>query len=310
MLLHFASTAAIRTALAAPRARAGFLAAQRFLSSKKSDNLSDPLTPPQAKNTHSQSTENAAQEAPDSLGLQIVTSQKLAKQKYMSFDDLPKPPEEFQNMSTEEFHAQLNMTPVPIKRATRLDSDGYKFAFNLPAENLLPRRDDRLTRGALGSIEPNLALLGIGMNHDTMQSGLEEHPSRESITGVCVLNPLLHEVKNKTLWELFPSKTDFDSSQFGDPMRLDAFKEWEASMNKSLDEAKKDQRIKEKKFQDFYESFQESNSFMRKPAQVRRAAAAPSPAKTDKQVTNGRRKLDRKLLRQYRKYRNEENGKK
>ncbi|GEQ69027.1 hypothetical protein JCM33374_g2698 [Metschnikowia sp. JCM 33374] len=314
--------------------RGAFRASVRYSSSKKSDNKpEDPqaAAPPKKQalakvksDNKSSSKNDAAPNAPAPK-----TASKRFARNYIAFKDLPKPSKEFQDMSTEQFHASLNMTSVPEalpKHEELMPFSGFKYDFSLHAKHRLPTRRSLTGTGAkkpVSAIEPNLALLGISIDADTLASGLDEHPLRESITGMCVMNPLMKEIKNKSLWEFFPETKAYGASPFGTGTGLNVFKEWEDSKNAKLKSFEEKKQKEERNFRDFCKNLQESNSFVRKSApkvaskeeSTPTAPDAASVKATSKQATSksaetsGRRKLDRGLLRQYRKYRKEQYAK-
>ena len=295
----------------------------RFLLSKKSDNTpEDPhaAAPPKkalAKIKKEKDVKEEQNTKTTSAGKKLV---KRLTQKYMSFKDLPKPLQEFQNMSTEQFNALLNMSEIPEKGLPKheplMPISEFKYDFTLhPRHRLLSRRG-LIGAGEkqYGAIEPNLALLGLNLDADTLSSGMEEHPLRESITGMCVMNPLLKEIKNKSLWEFFPATRKYGASPFGKDASFNAFKEWEDLKTAKFKVFEEKKQKEEKEFRDFCKNLQESNSFVRKTAAAdagKKIAPVTKDAKEtlseEKSVaTSGRRKLDRSLLRQYRKYRKDQ----
>ncbi|OBA20222.1 hypothetical protein METBIDRAFT_12270 [Metschnikowia bicuspidata var. bicuspidata NRRL YB-4993] len=304
----------------------------RFLSSKNSGSKPEdgPAAAPPKKLALTKG--RTEEKALGRNGTKTDVGEKAPKrfaQKYMSFKDLPKPSQELQDMSTEQFQTQLHMTGPPEKKLSipkheqQMPSLGFKYDFQLHPNHRLPRRriPGAVAKDGFGAIEPNLAILGIFFDTDTLTSDLGEHPLRESITGMCVMNPLLKEIKNKSLWELFPENTKFGASPFGKDASFNAFKQWEdlkAARLKVLDEKNQE---KEREFNEFCKNLQESNSFVRAPT-VPAPAAQQTAVEGDKTdvtktaeanaasvETTGRRKLDRGLLRQYRKFRKEQQSK-
>lgn len=294
----------------------------RYLSSKKSDSKpEDPhaTAPPKkqalAKMSKDKKTTTKAEAASGKSGIKRFT------QNYIAFKDLPKPSPEFQEMSTEQFNALLHMTNLPEQTVPKHEElmpfSGFKYEFHLHPKHRLPSRRvpaETVKRG-FNAIEPNLSLLGISMDADTLSSGLEEHPLRESITGMCVMNPLLKEIKNKSLWEFFPESRKYGSSPFGEDASFNAFKNWEDLKNAKLKVFEEKKKQEEKEFRDFCSNLLKSDSFYRrsgppksdnkKPAPVAASTKTVLPKETPV-VTNGRRKLDRGLMKQYRKYKKEQ----
>lgn len=230
---------------------------------------------------------------------------KLApgRPKYLSFEELPKPPKELQDMTTAQFNARLHMTEPVEPSTTGYSSQstlGFKYDFLLSPNTISKTLLAKTTHSAF---EPNLKLLGIMVDPDVAASGMQEHPLRESITGMCLMNPLLHDIKNKTLWELIPGKPAADQP-FEDGVYFNAFKDWESQKNSEFEKSRAAKSAEEKKFNDFCDSLHQARSFVRKSkVKADRALAAPGE-------TSGRRKFDRTLLKQYRKYRKEHGVKK
>lgn len=280
---------------------AAFRTAVRFLSKKSGD--PHPLTSTDVEGAKEQRiTPLESEKEPKTT--------QVSPTKYMSFDQLPKPSKELQDISLEQFNASLRMEEFespPLQANDELLSD-YRHNFKLSSKHLAPKNQKLLDKLKVsGSYTPNLTLLGIYQDTDTMVSGLEDHPLKESITGMCVLNPLLHEIKNKSLWEMFPEDKAFGSPPFGDKFHFNFFKEWEASKKDKLKEFESKKLAEEKEFQKFCKSLKKSKSFVRKtPTTSRPKVIQEVSGKPEVVETSGRKKLDRSLIKQYRKFRKEQ----
>lgn len=215
------------------------------------------------------------------------------RNKYISFKDFPKAPESILMQSTEELFSNINMEPRNKNKEIR---DDRLVDFKIPEKYLtVPAADnitekDRLVAEEINNLlksEEGVDLSSLNLvrwyyeqENNQLQS-LPEHPLKKSLSGMINLNPILNNISDQYLWELFPRGRSFGVPPFEPEISKNGFKNWEKSQ---LDELKK----KENKFQtddeiaDFKALWHKSRTFYK---------ASP----------NGRRKLDRKLLRKYKK---------
>ena len=220
-------------------------------------------------------------------------SLKDNRKKYISFKDFPKAPESVLMQSTEELFSNINMEPknkikevrndrlvdftIPEKYLTAPTADNITEKDRLVAEeiNNLLKSDEGVDLSSL-----NLVRWYYEQENNQLQS-LPEHPLKKSLSGMINLNPILNNISDQYLWELFPRGKSFGVPPFEPEITKNGFKNWEKSQ---LDEIRKI----ENKYQtddeiaDFKALWHKSRTFY-------------------KATPNGRRKLDRKLLRKYKK---------
>lgn len=232
--------------------------------------------------------------------------------KYVSFDKLPKPPREILDLPLDQFYAKVYMRDLPARPEIEA-SNKFSYKFEVPPrfvrhkhhefpalekEELKPQEKQQNS-----SFEPANNILEFKVDYNTNSLiRVPEHPLKESITGMFVSNPLMHNLDNDFLWDLYPKGKSYGNAPFGGDPSFDGFRNWENNENNKVKEKESQFESKVKEVNEFRETLSESKSFYRKQT----AQAAPteeSDANTSK--SGGRRKLDRTLLKKYRKYKKE-----
>lgn len=106
---------------------------------------------------------------------------------------------------------------------------------------------------------------------------LPEHPLKKSLSGLVSLNPHLEDVEDEYLWDLIPQEDLFGRPPFEEKFDINGFKKWE---EKELEKLSAEEKHK-KEYEDFKLLLHKNGSFYK--------------------TVGGRTKLDRKLVRQYKK---------
>lgn len=318
MFLSLAARSLSRPAIAGTRVwttPAGTIIASRFLSSKKTDGETvDEAVPPSKKALAAAIKHNGGSpklEGGVTPGKKSAHAKKtkdargVSKGKFLPIDKLPKPPREITDMPLEEFYAKVYMRDLP-ERPEITPSNVFAYKFEIPSQFI---RSKNLERGSKSlsspsSFEPAHNILDFRSDYDTNNMfRVPEHPLRESITGMFISNPLMEGIDNDFLWDLYPKGKTFDHVPFGGDASFNGFKNWEKAENKKVKEKEAQFETKLNEMKEFNATLNESKSFYRKAPRVtekKTAASTESPKKV-----GGRRKLDRSLLKQYRKYKNE-----
>lgn len=297
--------------------------ALRFLSLKKTDGEVEETTPTKkalaAMKHNSAPTKLEAGATPEKK----TTRAKKAKEtrasnsgKFLPFNKLPKPPREITDMPLDQFYAKVYMRDLPERpEITALNVFAYKF--EIPSQFI---RAKSLHKGSkqllpLGSFEPAHNILEFRLDYDSnSMMKTPEHPLKESITGMFVSNPLMESIDNDFLWDLYPKGKSFGHAPFGDDPSFNGFRNWEDAENSKVKEREAQFETKLSEMKDFNSTLNETKSFYRKPAAAaaeKKAAVkadapdVPNAPDAQKSVGGGRKKLDRNLLKQYRKYKKE-----
>ncbi|KAG7193123.1 uncharacterized protein KQ657_001240 [Scheffersomyces spartinae] len=119
---------------------------------------------------------------------------------------------------------------------------------------------------------------------------LPEHILKRSLSGMLNLNSGLDDIDDEYLWRLIPSEKSFGVPPF--EKEIHGFKKWESEKVKESKEKANVAEINRKEFKEFQVELQKSNnSLFRK--------SAPEGA------SGGRKKLDRKLMKRYKKLKDE-----
>ncbi|KAF5212907.1 hypothetical protein E0198_000419 [Clavispora lusitaniae] len=233
-----------------------------------------------------------------------ISATKETTQCYIPFDKLPKPPKEITDMPLDKFYAKVYMRDLP-ERPEITPSNTFSYKFEIPSQFIRPKRLDQETPNQKSSFEPAHNILDFKIDYDN--SGLmkaPDHPLKESITGMFVSNPLMNNIDNDFLWDLYPKGKIFGHAPFGGNPNFDGFREWEKGENAKVKQKELQFEAKLQEMKEFNETLNETKSFYRKTApEVEKAE--PSSSKVETKKAGGRRKLDRSLLKQYRKYKKE-----
>lgn len=294
---------------------ANSLASVRFLSLKKTDGeVNEEATAPTKKalaaamkhTSGPNKLEGGA--TPDKK----TTRTKKAKEtrgapsgKFLPFNKLPKPPREITDMPLDQFYAKVYMRDLP-ERPEITASNVFAYKFEIPSQFIKSKSLEKGSKSlpTSGSFEPAHNILEFKPEFDTnSMMRVPDHPLKESITGMFVSNPLMESIDNDFLWDLYPKGKTFDHAPFGGDPSFNGFRNWENAENSKVKEREAQFETKLNEMKDFNVTLNETKSFYRKPSVTaeKKAAAKPESSKN----VGGRRKLDRGLLKQYRKYKKE-----
>lgn len=284
-------------------------------SSKKSDGeggeeaiTKEPLSSPFTKRGNS--------EVPRALKAKTQSRKKqeaaagASNNKFMSFDKLPKPPKEILDMPMDQFYAKVYMRDLPVR--PQIDpSNKFLYKFEVPSRfvrhkhhefpDLQEEKSKAQEKQPANNFEPANNILEFKVDYNTNSLvRVPEHPLKESITGMFVSNPLMHNLDNDFLWDMYPRGKAYGNVPFGGDKSFEGFKNWENKENDKVKQKESQFESKVKEVNEFRETMSESKSFYRK-----QLTAAPTEKEKDTAKAGGRRKLDRSLLKQYRKYKKE-----
>lgn len=298
---------AARPLLAGSRGWLRPVQAARF-SLKKPDLEADESCTPQ----HTKEQIAAAIKQQRGTGTPLATSTEKPKQtvtqtarqqlgKFVPFAQLPKPPKEIQDLTLDQFYAKVYMRDLPV-RPVVTPSNVFAYNFEVPSQFI---KNSAEPPSSDSSFEPAHKILEFKVDYDSNSMvRIQDHPLKESITGMFVSNPLMQNIDNDFLWDMYPQGKMFDNTPYGGDASFDGFKNWEKEQNEKLKDKQEVFESKAQEITDFHNTLNASKSFYRKAV----ASEAKAPASVDKPVVakaGGRKKLDRALIKQYRKYKKE-----
>lgn len=215
------------------------------------------------------------------------------KGKYIPFEQFPKAPDNILNLSVEELLSNINMKPME-KPA---DDKKHFIEFEIPEKFFKSNRKEEVTakdkelveeldrllssNDEMDSSRSQLSMLKLYYDQDTdLYQPLPEHTLKKSLSGMIKLNPCLEEIDDAYLWQLFPKGKTFGVPPFEQKLTKDGFKKWERDQIKALEKEKEKEARVTKEFEEFKEVLNASQGLFKTRSQ-------------------GRRKLDRKLLKRY-----------
>ncbi|CCG23538.1 hypothetical protein CORT_0D07050 [Candida orthopsilosis Co 90-125] len=126
-----------------------------------------------------------------------------------------------------------------------------------------------------------------------------EHPLKKSLSGLKTLNPAMNKIKDQFLWDVIPE----EKLAFAPPYQVDnpvGFKKWEQELIAEREKVKKEQDLILKELQEFEKLMGDSKSFFGKNQNDPKSDDA-----SDNGAKGSRRKLNRKLLKKYKKLKDE-----
>lgn len=230
-----------------------------------------------------------------------LPSQQELSSRFLSTSQLPKPPQEVLRLSHEQLCAKIDMKapPKPIKIDPPFT---YVYKFEIPPKFIdhqhgdwFPIDDEKADLGNDKPTSPFIPVTTFLEERDEQGKSITpSHPLKESITGLFVSNPIMYDIDNDFLRSEFPKP--FGNAPFGGDPSFDGFRKFEDRKTAKIQAQKNELEEKAQKLNEIDEAFEKSRSFFRKPSQ--------QLDKSSRSSTNrgGRKKLDRNLLEQYRKY--------
>lgn len=310
------------------------LASSRSLSSKPPPSAVPPVngeeTPATkakvASNKAKTSTANAAgksdgeskdtEASPAATPRKRLSKKKLQQQqqpitvssKYISFDDFPKLPKEIRNASDGLLNqVRLNRKFYPSGNDPEAESTGTGSGSvsvsavespKLESKNI-PYHDFSIPSQHLRGYHPQVMEADRLLNElndfsavfefsELNQPPHAEHPLKRSWSKMIPINPGLHSISNEYLWELAPQGKIFQSPPFDShTYTIDGFKDWEEKMKyKAKVEFEKD-------FNEQAETNQAIKEFNKNKSFISSTTGG------------GRKKLNRKLVKTFKKLKNE-----
>lgn len=199
--------------------------------------------------------------------------------RYLSFDELPKPPQ----YVLEKSEGQAGPTPA-------LDAEPHvrvRYDFSIP-ETLIGGLDDAQKPRSTRPFE-------IFEHSDS-------HPLKESATGLFKTGGFIDRIDNDYLRKLYPRGKFFGHAPFGKLTGFGFLRDWEEKETQKVLAIESKLATKREEFEQFKQGLEEADKFHRKKAAPARDV---EPATASSSSGGGRRKIDRDLLRQARKYQKE-----
>ncbi|EGW31237.1 uncharacterized protein SPAPADRAFT_51266 [Spathaspora passalidarum NRRL Y-27907] len=215
------------------------------------------------------------------------------------YKQLPKLPETISNLAISDLYKSVGLDPPTTSVST--PSPTTFVDFKIPDKYIKSLRDkpkdekdfddkernivtilESIARGETKDESGNLPMLSIDIDNDVfiLDPRQRPHPLKSSISGMLELNPGLNDIDDEYLWDNLPMDglPPYQKTPLG-------FKEWELEQI----EKKKMEKLK-------------SEEYDRKYAKLKAALANP---KAFYKKVGGRTKVDRKLLKQYLKLKEE-----
>ncbi|CUM66437.1 uncharacterized protein PRCAT00004101001 [Priceomyces carsonii] len=233
-----------------------------------------------------------------------------APSKFISFKDFPKAPQEILDQSLEQLYTSINLKPwvntntvsEPSEEEILKKKPENFVDFTIPDKFLKSKANEEITSRDRALVEEldnflkaddvnevlpsqlNLIKLYYDQNTNSFQP-YPEHTLKRSLLGMINLNPCLNDIDDKYLWKLFPEHKLFGVPPFEEGSH--GFKKWEREMLEKEKEAKIAKEDDQRELTEFESALKNSKSFFTKPKK------------------GSRRKLDRKLLKKYKKLKEE-----
>lgn len=283
---------------------------------KTSKNSNTKLTNDNNNNTSSNDNNDIHEIA--TTGLNEATNNNAEPQlpkinQYIPFKNFPKAPDYIMSQSLDSLYKSIDHKPSNLEINGKKQSSSEKFVeFAIPDKysktkikeqitekdkavvdeiNSLSRSNDEKE---INQLHMNVLKLYYDEDSNTYQP-LPEHSLKKSLSGMINLNPHMEDIDDEYLWNLFPKSSSFGKPPFESKNdNISSFKVWEKVQ---LEKLKKEQLIKEgneKEFKEFENLLQNLKTFFRK-----------LNTNTTNTTSGGRRKLDRKLLKKYKKLKSE-----
>lgn len=200
--------------------------------------------------------------------------------KYLSFDELPKPPQH----ALENSDGHTGHTPV-------LDPEPHvrvRYDFSIP-ETLIGGLEDTQKPRATRPFE--------------IFEHADNHPLKESATGLFKTGGFIDRIDDDYLRKLYPRGKFFGHAPFGKLTGFGFLRDWEEKETQKVLAIESKLATKREEFEQFKQGLEEADKFHRRNAPPARDAEPITASSTSS--GGGRRKVDRDLLRQARKYQKE-----
>lgn len=218
---------------------------------------------------------------------------------YISFANFPKVPESILNASTEDLYASIGQgLGSPLSPFNKIPKPETFIDFEIPDKYLKSKIRQQITdndRALVGELDnlakaeddsqisqSHLKLVKLYYDQDTNSfQPVPEHSLKKTLSGMLNLNPSLDDIDDEYLWELIPKDKAFGVPPFEQEITPNGFKKWEQEklIEQKIANSARDSNIRE--FKEFEKQFTQTKSFYKK--------------------AGSRRKLDRKLVKKYKK---------
>lgn len=241
--------------------------------------------------------------ARDARGREIAdsASKTALQQLFIPIDRFPRAPDHIVNMSAEDLLAKhrIRFGDQPSqKRAPDTYVDFVipdRYLKSEQAKQITPRDkeivaelDDLSIADSPEKIAQRLSRafkLFYDQETDSYHT-LPEHALRRSLSGMINLNPNMDDIDDEYLWQLFPKGSLFGTPPFeGAESGTHTFRQWEQEMLEKQRRADEKNQSRLQEYNELQMYLNDTKSFFRKPA------------------NSTRKKLDRKLLKEYKKMR-------
>lgn len=222
-------------------------------------------------------------------------SDLVAGKAFVPVDKFPKAPDHIVNMSTDDLLNQHNIQfgAPPEQEKTK----GRYVDFTIPDRYLKSVRSKEITPKDKAMVDELETLIRTDDEYQIAQSQynliklyydqdsdsyhpMPEHALKKSLSGMINLNPSMSDIEDDYLWQLFPKGSLFGVPPFE---KAQNFKQWEQEMLQKQKKTQVQEQHDLQEYNQFKLLLNDSKTFFRKPA------------------NSNRKKLDRKLLKEYKK---------
>lgn len=232
--------------------------------------------------------------------------------KYIPLKNFPTAPQSLLDLSLDELYQSINLKPVSDygiandENSTK-DKDNTQekttfVDFSIPDKYLKSQVKDQVTAKDKAIVEEldnfiksddeaDLTLSQLNMiklyydQESNSYQPLPEHTLKKSLLGMINLNPALVDIDDEFLWNIIPRDKLFGKPPFEMNMGPNAFKDWEKQMLEKERKERDAKEIDEKEYKEFEISLNKAKSFFKK--------------------SGGRKKLDKQLMKQYKRLKKE-----
>lgn len=219
----------------------------------------------------------------------IDSAQEL---RHLSIQSFPKAPASVQNLSREELFAKVNHKPLEPTTTRVVDFQIPHKYMKSKAKKIENKKNqailDEIDNFTSSSDKEFLEELSKRIDRLITESSLfefrrtyPEHPLKRSITGLMPMNPEFDDIDDEFLWKLIPNNKLYGVPPYEPKLVPNGFKIWETKELEKLKVQKEKDLLNAKKYNDYIYQFNKQE-------------------KSHMKISGSRKKLDRKLLKQYR----------
>lgn len=218
---------------------------------------------------------------------------------YIPFNKFPRAPDSILNQSSKQLYESIDLN---YEDNSNSQTNGKLVDFVIPEKHLKSHIQLQITdkdRAVVEEIDNlsrandekeinqlNMSVLKLYYDEDlNSYQPMIEHNLKKSLSGMIKLNEQLHDIDDEYLWNLFPRNQNWSTPPFEKKFEgIDGFKKWEKQQIDKINQQKLDQQKTEQDVLKFKQRLQKNDYKIF--------------AKKD---NKGRKKLDRSLLKQYKK---------